>query len=292
VQLASTANEEKNADSVGSGGVAVASLLLERYARSLKSAALLQLSRARLGLTKLKSLWQRIRKEGMHDSVGKGHDAETIKWCMDFQQEIETQSHSARSTETQAAASLAAAHSEHQALEQEVAARQQILQTFSTGADNLQVMLGLAQTRGNATLAMLQSLRSFRSNTETRARIDQTLGQIEAFTASGDAEVQDIIGAAVTRRADVERGQRASIAKAQARIAALVQEEVTLAITVNASDVILSSSVAASTVKDENLRKHYEQICRWTLENIQARRHQEEGERDAIRAALAVMSAH
>lgn len=275
--------------------VGAASLLLEQYAHSLGSGSLLQLARARPSLAGLKALWKRL--SATDSTTSAGHDAETSTWCRDFERQTEATARAAARARGQAKTGLAAANAERKALEQEAAVRKHLLDELRQGSKSLNALLGSVKRRGASTAALFKAIQdqvqkllaqnAGDDDADVSAKVaaaQEAIGRAEGLSTSGDAEVQDIISAALARRAEVERAAQAGAAQLQAhmRSAERRRAELRRAAAPPASDAEGGTSA---------LKEHYGQMCRWTLDEMQARRLHEESEKDAIRAALAVLGA-
>lgn len=299
-ERSSEGNNNPPANNGESAAAAVASLILERYARNLGSTALLQLSRARLTLAGLMGLWQRVQRDAAASasshgsSVGGGgrHDDQTAKWCKDFQQDAETQQQQAEAAQEFAAGNLTEVEAEHHLLQKEAQVQDRVLQVVSEGSKSLSKLLGRVEHRASSEAQLIHKLQeqataladpSAGGNVAIAAAgLREMLGRAEGYANSGGAEVEDLVRAAIKRRTDAERQLRTAAAQLRNRLQFLRQQEASLT---------AEASSHQGTQQGSSLQQHYEQMCKWTLEDIQAREHKEEGERDAIRAALAVLSA-
>lgn len=288
---AAPASEDASVEAAGA-----ASLLLEQYARSLGSASLMQLARSRPSLASLRTLWKRLDSAGS-TSASTEHDAETSMWCRDFERQAEAMTRAADRSRSLARTGLAAVNAEHKALEQEVIVRKHILAMFKEGSKNLNALLGRERRRSASTSNLLRSVQGEvetlisqnkldkDSNVSVRiAAMQESIGRAEGLSTSADSEMQDIISSSLTRRSDVERSVQAGVAQIQNRIRNLEKRR---------SDL---RRAAAPPAPEQGgaaaLKEHYGQMCRWTLDEIQARKLHEESEKDAIRAALAILEVH
>jgi len=292
-------NNSPPANSDESAAAAVASLILERYARNLGSTALLQLSRARLTLAGLMGLWQRVQRDAAASASGHGsgaggggrHDDQTAKWCKDFQQDSELQRQQAEAAKEQAVTNLTEVKAERHMLQKEAQVQDRVLQVVGEGSRSLNSLLGRVTRRASSEALLIQKLQqqataladiSAGGNVANAvAGLREKLGRAEGYANSGGAEVEDLVRAAIKRRADAEKQLRNAAIQLRNRLQLLRKEEASL--TAKANHPV--------TQQGSSLQQHYEQMCKWTLEDIQAREHKEEGERDAIRAALAVLNA-
>lgn len=263
------------------GPVAAASLLLERYARSLGSAALLQLSRTRLDLGRLSRLWQEVQAAGEEG----GREAQAVSWCRDFKREAQEKAEADHATRVKAAANLTEVEAEQHLLEQEAAAQERVLQVIHEGSDHLKSLLSQVRERAASLLGTIRALQKQAQQLagQDESGLRESLGRAEGLATSGGAEVEDLVSAALSRRQDAERSRKAATDELQQRLAALASRRTALK---------ADAGRQSGGEQAGSLRAHYDQICKWTLEDLQARRHKEEAERDAIHAALAVLSSH
>jgi len=290
-----TGNSSPPANNGESAAAAVASLILERYAKNLGSTALLQLSRARLTLAGLMGLWQRVQRDAAASAAGRGtggrHDDQTAKWCTDFQQDAQALQQQAEAAQEAAVTNLTEVKAERHLLQKEAQVQDRVLQVVGEGSKSLKALLGRVTHRASSEALLIHKLQQQATALDpaaggnvaiATAGLREMLGRAEGYSNSGGAEVEDLVRAAIKRRADAEKQLRMVAAQLRNRLQLLRQEEASLA---------AKASVRQVAQQGSSMQQHYEQMCKWTMEDIQAREHKEEGERDAIRAALAVLSA-
>lgn len=287
LQVDSEQSEEAQAQKAGGE---TAGLVLEQYAHSLGSEALLQLARAKLSIQQLKALWHRVRaplKENPREAKAK-------TWCKDFQKESLELEKKALAGRVAAAVKLSQTLAQHRALESEAAARQRALEVFQQGTRSLVDMKAKQEEQASAVHAVLRELRREVKRVDPTDAVPQgapagadgdapegpleALGRASGLASAGGSEMEDIIGAALARRTKAENAAKAGLENVRSKlrkVAAMLQE-----------------NRRAPAPADHNLRNQYRQMCGWMLESIEARKHRDEGERDAIRAALAVVLAH
>jgi len=261
---------------------AVAGLLLEHYGQSLGSAALLQLSRARLDAEGLRRLAGEVQAPGEEG----GREAQAVSWCRDFEREAAQRAQADFATRVMAAANLTEVEAEQHLLAQEAAAQERVLKVFHQGSKHLETLLTQVRERSSS---MLDTIHSLQKDAQQFTAQDQfgglheSLGRAEGLATSSMAEVEDLITAALSRRQEAEKSRKTATDQLRDRLAALERQHAALA-----------AGVERGGEGDQagSLRAHYDQICKWTLEDLEARRRKDEAERDAIHAALAVLSAH
>jgi len=292
------------ADEDGSGGSAVeiAIALLERYARAFDSDLLLRVARSRPSASRLRALWQKVRGAGTN-GVMTPREKQAAKWCADFVHQSESLAKQAEERHAKAAVRLGEAAAERRILEQEVAVRQQIVRGLEREEAAVQSLKSQEDMEAAGTAALLQRLRAkavalsppAAAGSDDEAQMQPTvaaeaLGLAEGLAQASAAELQDVVSEALARRQQALKSARAGLDHARGKLAALPKE-----MSEGQADVsMLSMKTGVGSGEDEDpggLRARYSQMCRWTLEGIQARRRREEGERDALKAAVAVLSA-
>lgn len=280
------------------GDPALASLVLEQYARSLDSAPLLQLARMRLDSNRLEGLWHRIRAADV-ETDGAQHEATSVQWCRDFKKDSMELGRKARLQQEHSAAALLEVQVQQTVLTEEISASEQMLASFERTSKSLQSLLTKSQQAFDGTTSVLGELQqSAKQVAVTRgvgsgdgaappAEIDdmhEKLGRADGFAAASAQELQDIIKAALTKRTDTERARRTNLDKLQAQSQVLKKKR--------ASILSNSSAQQASWQQSKAMRSRFEQMCAWTLDGAQARNQREIGESSAIHVALAVLGAH
>lgn len=286
LQLRSDVNEASGDGSA----VVVAQQLLEQYANTLGSATLLQLSRADLSLTTLKTLWNQIA--AVNTTVARGeHEAQSIKWCQDFDQKSRLAKNKKRAAKRQAASELAEAQTQSLVYGQEAKAQERFHAAVDRDVHDLRALLGRASRQFDSTGAVLQKLRQDIRRTASVTDenyeahffgLEESLGKVEGIVASASAEITDVIKAAAARRAKSGAQWRESLAQVQEAVADVQRQQARIADE--------AAEQADTNDQEDGVRDRYEQMCRWTLDDFHARQRQEECEKTAIKAALIVLS--
>jgi hypothetical protein len=290
LQLESSTDRAASAEASGAGAAAVVQLLLEQYAGTLGSATLLQLSHSDLNLVALKNLWRQIGS--VNTSVAhNGHEAQSIRWCEDFQVQSKEMQRKKRATLRQVASDLAKTETESLVYGQEVKAQERFLSAVDRDAQELQKLLDRIKHQFESTDAMIQKLKQ--DILHTAATIDasqqakffgmqETLGKVEGIVSSGNAEIIDIVKASATRRDKSGTMWRNSLAQVQEAMSDVEKQQAFL--------TEEKEEQSASNDQENGLRDRYQQMCKWTLDDFHARQRQEECEKTAIQAALIVLS--
>lgn len=283
---------ERSTETVETGNVEAANLVLEQYANTLQSTPLLQLAHARLSLPKLRALWQKVQT--VDTAPGGGHEAQAAKWCEDFQRESSSLAEQSVLAQRQARTRLLEASTRTAVLQQQVMAQGQILKVLDRDAQSLHALLDRTEHQFDSTMAAIQELQvaaaelsSHGGSADVRkgvAGLFQTLGRAEGQASAGSSEMLDMINAAIQRRDEVVARMTQSTNQVQAALATAQQQRTAL--------IQSSAEQVQSKAKDSSLQSRYEQMCSWTLDDLENRRHREECEKDAIHAALIVLSAH
>lgn len=284
---------ERSSTSVDTGTVNAAAVVLDEYATTLQSAPLLQLSRARLSLPRLLRLWQVISSVNTTASSA-GHDAQAVKWCQDFRKESASLAVSQKAMQQQAADSLAAAETKVSVLQQEVAAQEQMLAVFDRDVQSLKSLQDQVQHQFDSAQALIQDFRREASSLISRAggradvaadigSLEENLGKGEGLVSAGGMEVLDMVQAMISKRSEEESNRRSSAARVRDDLVRTKQDRESL--------LQRSASQAQASVQNEKLQSRYEQMCGWTLDGLQQKQHRQECEKDAIHAALIILSA-
>lgn len=268
---------------------AVAQQLLEQYAGTLGSATLLQLSRADLSLATLKALWNQIASVNTTAARGE-HEAQSIRWCQDFDVQSQLARNKKRAAKRQAAAELAEAQTQSLVYGQEAKAQERFHAAVQRNVKELRALLGRVAHQFDSTGAVLNKLRQDIRRTandadqELQGRffgLEESLGKVEGLVTSGGAEVTDIIKAAAMRRAKSGAQWRQSLAQVQEAVTDVQKQQARL--------TEEAETQAETSEQEDGLRDRYQQMCKWTLDDFHARQRQEECEKTAIKAALIVM---
>jgi hypothetical protein len=272
-----------------STAVSVAQLLLEQYAGTLGSATLLQLSRSDLNLAGLKSLWRQI--SSVNTSVAHGeHEAQTIKWCQDFQLQSVQMRSKKRATARQAASELAKTQTQSLVYGQEAKAQERFLSAVERDVQGLRKLLGQLVHQFDSTTEVIQNMKQEIARTASADpsqmtklfALQEAVGKVEGLVSSGSAETIDMIKAAAARRERSAKMWQNNLAMVQESLSDVEKQQAQLSEEREAE--------AESTDQEDGLRDRYQQMCKWTLDDFHARQRQEECEKSAIQAALVVLS--
>lgn len=281
----------RSSDQVSDGSAAaVAQMLLEQYAATLSSATLLQLSRAELNQVTLQALWKQI--SSVNTSMAHSeHEAQSIKWCQDFQDQVRDRKKKKRTTQRQASAELANTETQNLVYGQEAKAQERFFAAVEKDVQKMRQLLGRVAHEFDSTEAVVQKLQQDISRTAGAADaslqpkfydLQMALGKVDGMVSSGSAEITDMIKVATSRRDKSGAMWRDSLAQVQEAVADVQKEQATLAEE--------KAEQAEASDQEDGLRDRYQQMCQWTLDDFKARKRQEECEKTAIQAALIVSS--
>mmetsp|Transcript_78372 Transcript_78372/g.227433 ORF Transcript_78372/g.227433 Transcript_78372/m.227433 type:complete len:985 (-) Transcript_78372:93-3047(-) len=273
--------------------VLAAGLVLEKYAQSLESDALMRLARSRPSAARLQALWQQVRQRGRQvqgDAKGGAvtpQEAQALKWCADFNHESLALAQKARDDQVQTAMRLGEVGAQLRELGREVELRQREVQAAERLHRELEQLKKREGREADGIAAVVRQLQAEVLSAGRRAGdapdaadLREAIGRIEGGAEASAAEFQDAIAVASERRSALLQEARKELAGAQAKLQNLKAWQ--------ASQGNQSRQEVAAPSSPGMLRARYGQMCKWTMEGIQARRRREEGERDALRAALAV----
>jgi len=277
--------------------LAIASLVLEKYARALDSDALLRISRSHLTADRLQDLWQKLRRAKV-DGQMSPKERQATKWCADFARESETLSLQDSEHRKRISASQGAAGAEKRALLLEVSVRKRMVDAVVRSETALEQLNAICSKEAADVDTRLQQLfvQARQASAEgATAEEDgegptigagELIGLAEGLEQAGAAELQDAVTGTLGRRQTSLQAAREGLEKAQARLQALErssgQQE---------TSNIPAGGGSGSPGGGGSLRDRYGQMCKWTLETIQARRRKQEGERDAVKATVTVLAA-
>jgi len=268
----------------------VTQILLEQYAGTLGSATLLQLSRSELTLTTLKNLWKQVSAVNASTAHSQ-HEAQSIKWCQDFQNTNRANENKRHATQRQDTAELAKTETQRLVFGQEAKAQERFLKAVQRDVQGLRDLLERIETQFDSTGAVVKKLQHDISRTAAVAdtslqskffAIEKKLGKVEGLVSAGSDEITDIIKTAAARREKSGGMWQAQLAQAEEAVADVQKQQA--ALTEERSEREEASD------REGGLRDRYQQMCKWTLDDDSARQRQEECEKTAIQAALIVLS--
>merc|ERR550537_1626812 len=96
-------------------------------------------------------------------------------------------------------------------------------------------------------------------------------------------EVVDMVEALIGKRNNAEAVRKARVTQAQAELQSAKENHMSL---------LQSQTTQAQTSQQSGaLQIRYQQMCQWNMDSLEQRRHREECEKDAIHAALIILSA-
>lgn len=268
----------------------VTQILLEQYAGTLGSATLLQLSRSELTLTALKNLWKQVSSVNASTAHSQ-HEAQSIKWCQDFQNTNRANENKRHATQRQDTAELAKTETQRLVFGQEAKAQKRFLKAVERDVQGLRDLLGTIEKQFDSTGAVMRKLQQDISRTAAVAdtsleskffAIEKKLGKVEGLVSAGSDEITDIIKTAAARRQKSGGMWKAQLAQSEEAVADVHKQQA--ALTEERSEREEASD------REGGLRDRYQQMCKWTLDDESARQRQEECEKTAIQAALIVLS--
>lgn len=270
--------------------VGVAQMLLEQYANTLGSGTLLQLSRAELSQNILNDLWKQIASVNT-SVIQSAHEAQSIKWCQDFQNQARELRNKKHATQRQATAELSKTETQSLVYGQESKAQERFLAAVEHDIQELRTLLDKVTHQFDSTGAVVQKLQQDITRTVSTADeslqtkffdLQMSLGKVEGLVSSGSAEIVDIIKTAAARRDRSGAMWRDSLAQVQEAITDVQKQQARLAEE--------KAEQSEASQEADGLKDRYQQMCQWTLDDFQARQRQGECEKTAIKAALIVLS--
>lgn len=269
---------------------AVAQMLLEQYATTLNSAMLSQLARAELSVSSLKTLWKQIAAVNASTAHGE-HEAQSIKWCQDFQRQTRESANKKRSVARQAMLELATTQTQSLVYGQEAKAQGRFLGAVKRDVQGLRELLGRVSHQCDSTGAVTQKLQKDILRTLNLADTSlqpkfsdllMSLGKVEGLVSAGNAELVDMIKAAAARRDKSGTMWQDSLAQVQEEVGDVQKQQARLA--------EQKAEQAEESDQEDGLKDRYQQMCTWTLDDFQARQRQDQCEKTAVQAALIVLS--
>jgi len=289
LQLDLSFGTEDQASANDGSSAAVAQMLLEQYASTLNSAMLAQLSRAELSVASLKTLWNQIAAVNASMSHSE-HEAQSIKWCQDFQRQTRDSVNKKRATARQASAELATTQTQSLVYGQEAKARGRFLGAVKRDVQGLRELLDRVSHQCDSTGAVTLKLQKDISRTLSFAdtslqakffNLQMSLGKVDGLVSAGNAELVDMIKAAAARRGKSGTMWQDSLAQVQEAVADVQKQQARLAEE--------KAEQAEESDQEDGLRDRYQQMCKWTLDDFQARQRQDQCEKTAVQAALIVL---
>merc|ERR1719311_466757 len=198
--------------------ITTATAMLQQFADVLQSKALHQLAKAHLTLPKIAALFRKLDGvDPMAHSKGfpKDKTGDALRWCQYFESKkmtVPPALHVAMLQADQAADELAKTATQHAAILEEVDARTQLHNTVRQDQESLRSLLQVVQhfSEASGTAAAQREMKARGGDAAA-----MSLAEIQAVDMVGDArsELDDVVGAAVRKRAEVQAAQKASIAK-------------------------------------------------------------------------------
>jgi len=277
-----------------------ASLVLEKYAATLGSAALLNLAHARLGAKKLRRLWQHVQDAAGSGSAAAAADsakeAQVVSQCRELLKADAEAAQAARNARHQAAMDSAQAAADRWVLEHEAVAHQRVLEAVQPGIVALQTLLESVRSEANTTNAFLQQIsQKVRAATagdsaQESALETERLAQASGLASAGITELQDLVESTLARRSAAQQRTSQSLAELHAQTLQAQQAEVQKVESVSDDGLGAPQSQDVVLSDKPDLRSNYRDVCRWTLSNIQVKKHRREGETVAVNAATAVLA--
>lgn len=316
LQMASSAmnSEERPPKRTNSAKHAVAAVVLKEYARVLDSDFLMRLSELKFDDAKAMNspTFRRLDVHGMGSSNSqRAHEEQVLQWCSQLDHGAQESDKTAWEKRTTDAVQRGKVSAEMRLLRKHVQFLSSLVENLKE--DNACISNAQEQYSADAS-GRSQMLRKFRQfvlkrghsgdwtsadskgtaldadvqdNTDNVESVPELLGLVEGVARVCDAEERDTVAKAFSMSSQALRIGRRSLQEAQTRLVAtegLNETRYTGGIAPEASE-------GASDRGGGDLRDHYGQMCVWTLQDIQARRRREEGERHAMKAAALVMAA-
>lgn len=260
-----------------------AQAVLEEYARAFDSAALLPLAQTvpRLTHADLDKLWKRARTL---NAVGASGEQEERR-CLDFQRAEAMSSGLSfamiRDTQVQQT-------NESVTLRIEFAAGERASELANQSLATLRNLLDRVETDADADAAAVTRLRDGAASRSDGGAAAGALGRAEGLMSAANAEMTDLIGDAVARRAAVAASRRDAATSLRRRLA---DQAASLAALQRQRRQAAWLRRGEEGEDDEHVRSSYGSLCRWTLQSLQVQRRRGEAEKAAIRAALALLTA-
>jgi hypothetical protein len=244
---------------------AASKLVLEKFASSLGSAALLELARANLDARKLKLLWKKIQAK-----ASQGHDAhqnEEVRWCQEFKRQDTLTLEKKAAAKQKAILDQAQASVKHLVLEKSIKTQEQVTSLLSTDSGHLEVLLNRAKGEASAMDALFKRLRkelrvAGAGSVGTEAGLAELedllegLGKAEGLATSAATEMQDLVQAALARKSDAAKSRNATLDQLRANLTnmkATVEEVSEKAVTTTLAAAPRQAEPAASTDVDSLL---------------------------------------
>lgn len=280
------------AATAGCSGEEAARVLLEAYADVLGSSTLSQLSHAQLDLGAMRQLWDHVQALNSSSLAGGSHETQAVQWCAEFQREASAREEQAQVQRRMALLEDGRVENERRVANQRIKVQTQFLAAVERGSaalEQLRSAVSLARSAASLLGELHRSLAAIQVDSSAADRLAlgrcyEALGRADGEMAAAGTEVDDIIAAAAETRAKAGGQWNKGLATARGALSALQLQAGSGAQTGGTTN-------GAGNADDAALRQHYDQMCQWTLGDAEVRRRLEANEKNAMQAALVVLSA-
>lgn len=272
--------------SESSSAKAAAAVVLKHFAKSLESPQLLQLANSELSAAKLRSILAQV--EAAEKKVSKDQAAsQANEVCKAFHEDEAKRIVEAQKSEASSVANRAQA----EALTRVVKARQEVQKVLGHSVESLQQLQTKLQQQAAVQNDLIGQMRAEArqvvpagaASPVVLASLYESLGQLQTLATESEAELEDAISAASHRHEVATRKSGAELQKMQSQLETLKVAK--------KSGVEALVQVGSESEADKVMRKKLEVMCKAAVEQKKALRTKEEGEKEALRKAIAVLSA-
>eukprot|EP00931_Biecheleriopsis_adriatica_P027616 TRINITY_DN16589_c0_g3_i1.p1 TRINITY_DN16589_c0_g3~~TRINITY_DN16589_c0_g3_i1.p1 ORF type:complete len:977 (+),score=352.58 TRINITY_DN16589_c0_g3_i1:98-3028(+) len=260
----------------------VLGIVLDKFAQTLGSMALLELSKSSLKKDDLEHLLAKGRLSA--EDVEEQRDEKAWKMCASRKSELAEAAQKELEEEGKAYLRRAEARAEAKVLRHEVSARQRLAETFGQSSQSLLSLRVELQKETSQEHELLDRIHKEVDNLSPAATADSdgvelhnTLASLAGFENQGGAALSDAIASAAARRAQAEKSDQRQLADLQTRIAELDKRG------------LEPQGAAAVLAAAES--QHLDEMCSITSDRIKTRLAKQEGEKLALRTALSVLEA-
>lgn len=272
--------------SESSSAKAAAAVVLKHFAKSLDSPQLLQLANSELSAAKLRSILAQV--EAAEKKVSKDQAAsQANEVCKAFHEDQAKRIVEAQKSEASSVANRAQA----EALTRVVKARQEVQKVLGHSVESLQQLQTKLQQQAAVQNDLIGQMRAEArqvvpagaASPVVLASLYESLGQLQTLASESEAELEDAISAASHRHEVATRKSGAELQKMQSELETLKVAK--------KSGVEALVQVGSESEADKVMRKKLEVMCKAAVEQKKVLRMKEEGEKEALRKAIAVLSA-
>lgn len=266
-----------------------ASMVLEQFASSLGSTPIFRLAKMPFNLEKLTSILLQMQ-EAESSADFRSREASAEAACSKFKSEAAAKARQEAERREQEARAAQEEQAKTELLQRELLARERIVQVLDHAYQSLTILGGqLKESQDELLQHLKHKAKALMSRgSKQLAELMETLGRLEGLEEAGSLELQDAVDAAAARRLASEEKSKQVLEEIKGKLAA-VQSSWKMRQNL-ASQMFGGTPSLLEVEQDSDMQKHFTEMCEVTRQQTTAKHVKREGEKAAIRAAIAVMS--